>query len=144
MTNIDLAKAWLKQASVILDEAVALFGKQVWHLVVRRCQESTELALKAILAHIGVEVPKLHDVGHFLKTHEAQLPHAIIQQLDKLAMISRQLRAERETSFYGDDQLALPPDEIYEQVDADAALKDARFVLNLASQALSSSIIEKP
>lgn len=139
MTNLELANAWLKQATVILEEAESLLQKQIWHLVVRRCQESTEPALKAILSRIGIEIPKLHDVGHFLKKHESQLPSSITEHLDKLAMISRQLRAERETSFYGDDQLALPPEQIYEKIDAEEALKDAQFVVTLCSNHLPKS-----
>jgi HEPN domain-containing protein len=39
------------------------------------------------------------------------------------------LRAEREISFYGDEESGLPPEMLYVDADADEALEKARFVL---------------
>ena len=47
-----------------------------------------------------------------------------------MASISRMLRREREPSMYGDEELALPPDELYTFEDAKTALDGCVFVLN--------------
>ncbi len=39
------------------------------------------------------------------------------------------LRKDREASLYGDEMLDVPPDRIFGRLEADAALADARFVL---------------
>ncbi|GEM_PF-4915006 len=49
MNNRQMARAMLQQAEVILAEAHYLNTHRHWHLVIRRCQESVELALKAVL-----------------------------------------------------------------------------------------------
>ncbi len=41
----------------------------------------------------------------------------------------RTLRKDREASLYGDEMLDVPPDRIFGRLEADAALADARFVL---------------
>ncbi len=118
MTNVEMAQGHLRQARLILDEAEGLERRGAWHLVVRRCQEAVELALKAVLRSVGVEVPHVHDV------------------LDRLVSISRRLGLERETSFYGQEQTGTPPEKLYAAVDADTAMRDARFVLDLCNQVL--------
>ena len=64
-----------------------------------------------------------------LKDHAARFPDSFREHLDRLASISRRLRREREISFYGDDEIGAPARDLYIQADADAALKDARDVL---------------
>lgn len=56
MTNAEMAQGHFRQARLILDEAEGLQRRGAWHLVVRRCQEAVELALKAVLRSAGVEV----------------------------------------------------------------------------------------
>ena len=46
-----------------------------------------------------------------------------------MASISRALRAERETAFYGDEESGLPPEVLYVEADAEEASGKARFVL---------------
>lgn len=56
MTNAEMAQGHFRQARLILEEAEGLQRRGAWHLVVRRCQEAVELALKAVLRSAGVEV----------------------------------------------------------------------------------------
>jgi len=37
----------------------------------------------------------------------------MVQKGDRMASISRMLRREREPGMYGDEELALPPDELH-------------------------------
>ena len=139
MTNTDMARSYLREARQILGEAERHLEEGVWHLVVRRSQETVELALKALLRASGIEVPRVHDVGIFLVDHADRLPPAVVPHLDRLVSTSRRLRQEREISFYGDDETGAPPDRLYSRDDAEAALGDARFVLTVSAGGIPGS-----
>jgi len=132
LTSLEMARSYLQQAGRILDEAVHHAQGEAWHLVVRRCQETVELALKATLRVAGIEVPHVHDVGIFLRDHAERFPASLAKHLDRVVSISRRLRREREISFYGDEEVGAPPDRLYTSEDAEEALRDARFVLELS------------
>lgn len=59
MKNVDIAKAYIKDAEIILEEARESFQKGYYHRTVRKCQESVELALKGLLRLKGIEYHKL-------------------------------------------------------------------------------------
>lgn len=129
MTNREMAESYLAQAEEILQEVERAYRRGVWNLVVRRSQEVVELALKAALRAVGVEVPHIHDVGIILKDHREKFPELFRQEIDRIASISRRLRREREVSFYGDEQIGAPPQQLYVEADARMALEDAHYVL---------------
>lgn len=56
-----------------------------------------------------------------------------------MASISRSLGAERERSFYADELLHVPPEELYFQHDAQDALEKAEFVLQICRQLIEDS-----
>ncbi|MFN3742682.1 MAG: HEPN domain-containing protein [Anaerolineales bacterium] len=80
----------------------------MWNLTLRRAQEAVELALKGALWWAGLEVPRIHDVGVVLRQNRHRFPPEFAAHIPKLASISRALAAERERSFYGDEELSLP------------------------------------
>jgi len=129
VTNREGAGSYWRRAAVIYEEAERLAQKGVWHLVVRRCQEAVELALKGALLWAGLEVPRLHDVGAILRRHADRFPPDFARAVPRLASTSRRLRAERELSFYGDEESGLPPEELYTADDAAEALAAAEEVL---------------
>jgi HEPN domain-containing protein len=131
VTNLEMARSHLRQARQILEEAERHHHAGVWHLVVRRSQESVELALKAALRAAGIEVPHVHDVGVFLIDNAQRLPEVLTKHLERVVSISRRLREEREISFYGDEEVGAPPERLYSSHDAEEALRDARFVVGL-------------
>jgi HEPN domain-containing protein len=136
VTNEEMARSHLRQAREILGEAERHHDGKLWHLVVRRCQETVELALKALLRASGIEVPHVHDVGIFLVDHGDRLPPVVRPHLDRFVSVSRRLRQEREISFYGDEETGAPPDRLYTASDAEDALRDARFVIELCGQSI--------
>ena len=138
MTNEQMAKSSLQLAGRILEEAKRHRSEGVWSLTVRRSQEVVELSLKGLLRFLGLEVPRVHDVGGFLRRHRDRLPRSIEENLDRLARISRTLREEREISFYGDEQAGFSPEELYSVDDADNALSDALFVFDLCKRHINS------
>ena len=129
----------LERASMILEEAHHYRDKGALNLVVRRCQEVVELALKGTLWWAGLEVPWVHDVGVFLRQHRDRFPVGFAQQIPRLASISRVLRAEREQSFYGDEASGLPPEMLYGEQDAVEALEKAAFVLDACHRLLTDA-----
>lgn len=102
--------------------------------VVREAQECVELALKALLRHIGIEPPKQHDVGGLVVASRDLLPATVRDSAERLAAISKWLRKEREFAFYGDEDF-VPTDE-YSAEDARRAIDDAAFVVAAASAVL--------
>jgi HEPN domain-containing protein len=129
VNNLDAARRGLDRASLILEEALHLRSRGAWKLVVRRCQESVEIALKAALIWAGLDVPRVHDVGPVLQQHRERFPAHFQAMIGRLASISRALRAEREISFYGDEQSGVPPEALYTTEDADEAIGRAQTVL---------------
>jgi len=105
--------------------------------VVREAQEMVELLLKAVLRAIGVEAPKIHDVGRMLEKHREFLPPLLQERLEKIKRISKRLRKERELSFYGAEDFV--PTEEYGLEDAEMAIEDAEFVLETVEEALKKN-----
>ncbi len=138
MTSSEMGEGLLTQARAILAEARSLNSHGEWSLVVRRSQEIVELALKAALRTAGLEVPKLHDVGTFLKDHRGRFPVDFRARLDDLVSISQRLRKERETAFYGDEEADVPPQALYTENHARAALADAGEVFDLCRALVGS------
>lgn len=130
-----LAEAYLKKARVRLQALNFYTEKEAYSDVVREAQELVELLLKAVLRAVGVEVPKIHDVGRTLEKHRQLLPPLFKENLGEVKRISKRLRKERELSFYGAEDFI--PTEEYDLEDAQEAIKDAEFIFKLVQSALS-------
>jgi len=124
MRNRDLASDYVHRAGVRLRAIDVLFEGESWADVVRESQEIVELALKGLLRAHGIEAPRIHDVSGILIEERKRLPDAIQEQLGELARISRQLRRDRELSFYGTEDLT--PSDFYSKEDAETARAGAR------------------
>ncbi|MFQ6109872.1 MAG: HEPN domain-containing protein [Candidatus Aminicenantales bacterium] len=130
MNTKSLAESYLKKAVYRLDVLGLLFKKGAFSDVIRESQEIVELSLKGMLRFVGVEPPKIHDVGALLLEHEDKFPKDISKDLKRLADISKRLRKERELAFYGDVDFI--PTEEYTKEDAREAIRDTRFVVDTA------------
>lgn len=130
MTNESLARSYLKKASDRLDVLEVLLQKEAYSDVVREAQELVELALKGMLRAIGIEPPKLHDVGRLLLDYRERFPETVRHELADFAGISKRLRKERELAFYGD--LDFIPTEEYSLEDARTAQQDATRIVHAA------------
>lgn len=131
MTNTSLAKSYLIKAQKRLKILAVLLEDQAFSDVVREAQEVVELALKAMLRHVGIEPPKWHDVGTFLQEHRDRFPPEVAAQVDPLASASAWLRKEREFAFYGD--IDFIPTEQYTRDDGVRAIDDARLAVSVAT-----------
>jgi HEPN domain-containing protein len=136
MTREEMARSHLRRAERVLREAGRLHGDAAWNLVVRRCQEAVELALKGVLRGAGIEVPKIHDVSGALRRNLDRLPAEVRADIDTLVTASRRLREERELAFYGDEESDTEAEELFSRADADDALATARHVVGLCTRTL--------
>jgi len=142
MKSDESTKRMISRATIIVEEAEYLQGKQAWNMVVRRSQEVVELALKAALIWAQIEVPRIHDVGPLLKQYADRYPEPFRSRIHQLASISRMLRAEREIIFYGDEQSGVPPESLYTPEDAKEALLKAHEVLSACQDLIGTTEAE--
>ena len=139
MDNVRMAKSYLRQAQERLKHAKQALSDGNYAYVIRQSQEAVELALKASLRIVGIEPPKFHDVGPILRRNSSSFPEWFRKKIDKMASISRILRRERESSMYGEEELALPPDELYTFEDAKTAVDSCTFILDNCTQLLDEA-----
>jgi HEPN domain-containing protein len=132
VTNESLARSYLVKAQKRLKALAVLRDEGAHSDVVPEAQELVELALKGVLRAIGIEPPKLHDVGGLLLEHAAKLPRPTRDRLPRAADISKRLRRERELAFYGD--IDFIPTEEYSAADSERAYEEAAWVVVLAAE----------
>jgi len=129
MQNPDLAADYVRRAGVRLKALDVLFDGESWADVVRESQEIVELTLKALLRISGIDPPRIHDVSDVLLAERERLPPGVLEDLDALIAVSRDLRRDRELAFYGAEDLT--PSGFYSQEDAERARDGARRVVDV-------------
>ncbi len=134
MTNITLAQSYLLKADVRLKILPILLEEEAFSDVIREAQEAVELALKGMLRQVGIEPPKVHDVGYLLIEYQLMFPKPVQQHIEQLRDISRWLRKEREFAFYG--EVDFIPSLEYSKEDAKRAIQDANFVVKAAKECI--------
>ncbi len=131
MTNVERGKKLISESGELLKEAKRTFQNSLYNLTVRRSQETVELALKGLLIILGVEYPKIHDVGTvFYEQTKAKGIRIEEKDLEKIKLISSQLAKEREASFY------MEKDYIKEE--AEEAKEGAEFVFSQINNLVKS------
>ena len=125
MTTNDLAAGYFRRCNDRLAALEVLHARAAFSRVVRESQEAVELALKGMLRWAGIDPPKIHDVGDLVLQFAERFKGVSGHELTALAEASKELRKEREFSFYGDIDF-IPTDE-YDAADADTALGQARL-----------------
>lgn len=127
MNNTDLNGRLILEAQMIMEEAKRAFDSGAWNLVVRRSQEVVELSLKGLLKLMGVESPKIHDVGETFAKICAEKKIAIESgKLAEIQRISHQLARDRAPAFYMEKE--------YTREQANQALQSAETVLSKAEE----------
>ncbi len=128
MSNLEYAKSYVEEAERRIRVAEGAVNEGAYAYCIRQCQEAVELLLKASLRLVGIEPPKLRDVGPVLLEFKDRFPEWFKERVDELAATSRWLRREREPSMYGDEELGLPPTRLYTRPYALKALEAVRTV----------------
>jgi len=91
LTGAELSRAYLAKARLRLEVLQLLAARQGWSDLVRQAQVLVELATKAMLRHVGIDPPRLHDVGPVLLVEQGRFPAEIAAQIAALAEASQWL-----------------------------------------------------
>ncbi len=136
-----LVRDYLRRAEARLVSAQYALNHGYYPDVVRYSQECVELSLKACLRLVGVEYPKVHDVGDVLRAESMRFPSWFREEIDRLAETSRDLAEKRAPSMYGVEAAGKSPEELFNKNDAEKALRDAEAVHKLAKRLLEEARI---
>jgi HEPN domain-containing protein len=132
MTNLERGKKLISESGELLKEAKRAYQSSLYNITVRRSQETVELALKGLLIILGIEYPKIHDVGTvFYEQVKAKGLKIEEKDLGKIKFISSQLTKEREASFYMEKD--------YVKEEAEEAKEDAEFVFYHINKVVASA-----
>lgn len=102
MNNFEEGSMLIGEARrVLFSDGYKALEESSYNLAVRRAQESVELALKGLLKVLGIEYPKVHDVGElFMLQVTEKFPQVQRKVLERIKDISMRLSRDREPSFY--------------------------------------------
>jgi len=89
LNNDNLARSYVRQAEERIKHAREALNEGNYPYTVRQCQEAVELLLKASLRYVGVEPPKLHDVGYILRKEKNRFPQWFQEKIDEFAYYSK-------------------------------------------------------
>ena len=135
MRNDKTAKSHLADAEIILEEACYSLKKGHYHRVIRKCQESTELAVKGVFRYLGLEYPKSHLLGRVVKKELSKYGLFQREELKHIANISDSLAFDREPAFYGSPD-GIPAGELFDQEDAEEAIEETQWIINLIKKVI--------
>jgi len=124
------ALGFLSDAEIILEEANTSFERRRWHRVVRKCQEATELSVKALFKYLGLEYPKSHILGRLIKKEIGRHKLFENEELNKIAFITDALAFDREPSFNGSPG-GVAESELFAKDDAEEALKNSEWPIRM-------------
>ena len=133
MTNREAGEPLVKEAQRIFERDLkAAWTEGDYKMTLRRAQEVVELALKGALRILGVDFPKVHDVGPVFveqaRGKGGQVPEGILEEIRR---ISAWLSEARAPAFY--------LDRTYGEADAQRAFAEAQFVLTEVRKAFRIS-----
>jgi HEPN domain-containing protein len=136
LDSYELARSNVRQAEDRLTTARIALERGNYPYAVRQAQECVELSLKACLRLVGIEPPKWQDVGPIIRRERENFPEWFKEHVERIVSISRSLRKERELAMDGDEESKIPLEELYTRFDAEKAIEDAGFVLEIARRLL--------
>lgn len=131
-----LAEDYFKRARIRIKSAELAYSEESYPDVVRYSQECVELSLKAALRAVAVEYPKEHDMSRILRAVRERFPEWFKREVEKLGDVSRDLADKRAPSLYGIETLGKAPSDIFDRNDAEKALSDAKYVLDIVGKLL--------
>jgi HEPN domain-containing protein len=139
MTNSGMGERYIAEARGRVDLVHLALGKGLWAATVRESQECVELFLKGALRLVAVESARTHDVAELLRREAARFPEWFRAELEHLASISTEMAGDRGIAFYGDERLAIGPQDLFDEADAKRAVQNLEFVARLCERLLSAS-----
>lgn len=129
-SNRELGKRLITEAEKILRwELKTAVENKDWNLAVRRSQEVVELSLKGALKMLGIDFPKVHDVGMIFSNGAKEKGAPVSEDaLTRIQQASKWLAEARAPAFY--------VERTYSKEDASRARRDALFILQAIKNAM--------
>jgi len=138
-----MAEDFLQRAKARLTDARAALKRGDYPDVVRYSQECVELSIKACLRIIGIDYPKVHDVGDILEYYRNSFPEWFRKEIPQMRQISRDLYQKRGPSVYGIEREGKTASELFTKTDAEEALQNAEKAYS-TSQRFFNEYYKKP
>lgn len=136
MRNSDLPRDYLKRSFARIEALKILFDHKSYADVVRESQEIIELCGKALVRIVGGEPARVHDTSTQLIELLPRFPRNLQEDIKDVGKASKELRRDRELSFYGSEDLT--PSEFYQKEDAEEAMKLALKTVVTTEKALNA------
>lgn len=131
MKNEERADRLLSEAESIFNEIEQALESENWNLTIRRAQEVVELVLKGLLAQLGIDYPKVHDVAPIFKRSVEERGVMVDEEfMNWLIEISADLSTKRAPSFYFEVE--------YDEDDAVNGAKGAEEVIKFGKRFIES------
>jgi len=134
-----MAQDFLRRAKARLTDAGAALKRGDYPDAVRYSQECVELSIKACLRIIGVDYPKVHDVGDVLEHYKDSFPEWLRNEIPQIRRISRNLYQKRGPSVYGIEREGKTASELFTKKDAQEALQNAEKVYSTGQRFFDES-----
>jgi len=136
----EMARDYVRRASLALGEATNAFSSGDYALSVRRAQEAVEFSLKAALRYLAIEYPREHDLSEILRHARSirQFPPWFAQELDFMAEVSADLATKRGLAFYGDEVALRPPSSLFSEAEGKEAIEKAKRVYGNCARLIQS------
>lgn len=98
-SNRELAESYLEDAEYSLEEAKEAYKRELYHRVVRRCQECVELSLKATLRLLGIEYPKTRELDEVINISTALAIQRALHSMETSCINSHPRRSIEERTL---------------------------------------------
>jgi HEPN domain-containing protein len=127
VTNYERAQRLFRGAEWDKGDMKRALSHGEWNIAIRRAQEIVECTLKGLLALMGVDYPKEHDVGGlFAKVASERGIGLPDETLDDIMAISTSLAKKRAPAFYFEED--------YNESEAKAAYEGAEKVFRIGQE----------
>lgn len=134
MINKRMAEIFSREAEALLEEGNEAMVRGRYHRAIRLSQESFELAMKSCLRSVGIEYPKVHDVGDVLEENRQRFPSWMQSMLPTLEEANTWLVEKRGPAMYGDEVGGVPAAELFTRDDAKRAVQHAQKACQVSSR----------
>ncbi|MEA1964408.1 MAG: HEPN domain-containing protein [Candidatus Aerophobetes bacterium] len=127
MKNFETGEKLIGEAEEYYLDLLQAYKRRSWNTVARRAQEVVELSLKGLLKMMGIEYPKIHDVGWLLEKIVLEKGvEAKKETIKEIKEISASLARDRSPAFY--------METTYSKLQAEKAKRQAERVLSWARE----------
>ena len=131
MKSREMAEDYAYRARRCLREAELAYSEQDYPGVVRRAQESIELAAKVLLRLHGIEYPRVYDVGDALKRLKNKVSKELAINLPDIIELLSNLSKLRGPAFYGYEREGIPARRAFSKEFAEETLRKVEKLVSL-------------